>query len=333
MMRRHASARGAGFVVALLAGLCAIPMLAEPSSAATSCGAAPKGQTSVMLTVDTGSGTPSSGCVTVPDGVTGLDVLNRAGHHPRLDAENPGFVCAIDGFPATGCGETVGSDYEYWSYWHSTDGTWSYSTLGAAVYRLPAGCVGEGWRWMAAGSGASSDQPPRTPGISGCAAPVAVPPGGLNGGQGSGAASRAGNGGSPTTPSSMMPGAAPSAAAPPVAPQPGATRPGAAPTGAPQAGASPPSTAPTGAVSPGTGAPLGATSSSLPAGVAIIDGAVIERRASSTKPSGADPRKPVVLTSATKPGSGASPLLWLLAVGAVGLLGAVAAVRFRGERS
>ena len=329
-MRRHASTRSAGFVVALIAGLCAIPILAGPSSAAASCGAAPTGQTSVMLTVDTGSGSPSSACVRVPDGSTGLDVLSRAGHPVRLDAENPGFVCAIDGFPATGCGDTVGGDYQYWSYWHSTDGAWSYSTLGAAVYRLPKGCVGEGWRWMSAGSGASSDQPPRTPGISGCAAVAA--PGGPNGGPGAVVATRTAAAGTPATPSSMMPGAAPSAAAPPAVPQPGAPKPGAPPapvqSGAVQSGATP-----TGAVSPGTGAPLGATSSTAPAGVAIIDGAVVERHASSSKPSATDPRKPVVLTSATKPGSGASPLLWLLAVGAVGLLGAVAAVRFRGERS
>jgi hypothetical protein len=43
-------------------------------------------------------------CVAVPTGATGSDVLVAAGATLRLDK---GLTCAIDGWPATGCGDSV----------------------------------------------------------------------------------------------------------------------------------------------------------------------------------------------------------------------------------
>ena len=45
-----------------------------------------------------------------------------------------GLLCAIDNYPANGvqvCGQGVGSgDYDYWSYWHGTAGSWVYANDG-----------------------------------------------------------------------------------------------------------------------------------------------------------------------------------------------------------
>lgn len=117
---------------------------ADPSpAAATGCGPAPTGKVAVMMVVDRGAGTPSARCVTVEQGATGLDALRAAGFSVRLDG---GFVCGIDGVPATGCGNVPGSPY--WSYWHAPPGgDWTYSQVGAGGYRLPARCAIEGWVW------------------------------------------------------------------------------------------------------------------------------------------------------------------------------------------
>lgn len=128
------------------------------------------------MVVDRGSGVPGSRCVVVADGATGLDVLRAAGHEVRLDG---GFVCAIDGLPASGCGNNPDAGLAYWRYWHApaTGGRWSYSQVGAGGYRLPARCAVEGWVWS---DSPSSDTPPRMPAPTvTCEAPVtSAPPAG-----------------------------------------------------------------------------------------------------------------------------------------------------------
>jgi hypothetical protein len=49
---------------------------------------------------------PRATCVAVPVKATGSDVLVAAGVKLRLDAAK-GLTCALDGWPATGCGEPV----------------------------------------------------------------------------------------------------------------------------------------------------------------------------------------------------------------------------------
>jgi hypothetical protein len=126
-----------------------------PPAAAAGCGPAPEGRVAVVVVIDHGgASTPSSRCVVVDHGATGLDALRAAGHQVRLDG---GFVCAIDARPATGCGNRPGSPY--WRYWHAAPGgSWDYSQVGAGGYRLPARCAVEGWSWS---DSPTSQVPPR----------------------------------------------------------------------------------------------------------------------------------------------------------------------------
>lgn len=61
--------------------------------------------------------------------VNGLDLLTRTGHTLRFNTG--GLVCAIDGYPAKGCAETLpGGVVRYWSYWlhePAKDPGWVYS--------------------------------------------------------------------------------------------------------------------------------------------------------------------------------------------------------------
>ncbi len=170
----------------------------------------------------------------VAQGATGLDAMRAAGHDVRLDG---GFVCGIDGLPATGCGNRPDSGYAYWRYWHAAPGgAWSYSQVGAGGYRLPARCAVEGWVWS---ESPSSNTPPRiaapTPT---CEAPAVTLP--------------------PTT---AVPSTGPTAAPPAV---PGAT-PGSSVDGGAAAGGAPPAPGTSASTSGAAGAP---TSSSVPPAVA-----------------------------------------------------------------
>lgn len=146
------------------------PGLAAQASG-TACGPAPRGQIALVMVIDRGTGTPSTRCAFVAQGATGLDALRATGHSVRLDG---GFVCAIDGLPATGCGNIPGSPY--WRYWHAapSGGPWSYSQVGAGGYRLPTRCAVEGWVWS---DSPSPDTPPRiAPPRPTCEAPSTTTP-------------------------------------------------------------------------------------------------------------------------------------------------------------
>lgn len=151
--------RAGAAVVALAAVLGAVVgvgvgALAPVDAAAAGCGPAPQGQIAAVVVVDRGSGAAAR-CATVGQGSTGLDALRAAGHDVRLDG---GFVCAIDGLPATGCGNRPSEGSAYWRYWHAPPGgAWSYSQVGAGGYRLPSRCAVEGWVWS---DSPSSNTPP-----------------------------------------------------------------------------------------------------------------------------------------------------------------------------
>jgi len=157
--RRHRARRGVG-----IAALVALPLtggavamggaLARPAVAATST-------ICVGEVVDPTDGPgstrgPDHTCVTVPSGASGLDVLDARASSlgrpaPRLG--DGGLVCAIDGYPTSGCApDDPGGGYDYWTYWHRARGAsgWSYSTKGADGYRPAAGDE-EGWAWQQGG--------------------------------------------------------------------------------------------------------------------------------------------------------------------------------------
>ena len=102
---------------------------------------------------------PSAYCAKVPDGSTGADVLAvRARELGKpMPRYNDGLLCAIDGFPETGCGEeNADGTFNYWSYWHKKgDGAWTYSSRGAYAYTMrddpdtaEVERFGEGWAWV-----------------------------------------------------------------------------------------------------------------------------------------------------------------------------------------
>jgi len=118
----------------------------------------------VAVVVDFGDGSPVSAvCVPADSSDNGAAVLAARAEQlgtpaPRFDSS--GFVCGIDGYPSSGCGEQDGSTYAYWSYWHGTGGGgWQYSNVGPGGSRVHADVV-EGWRFQPKGAGNPGDPPP-----------------------------------------------------------------------------------------------------------------------------------------------------------------------------
>ena len=103
-------------------------------------------------------------CVVSRRGETGAEVLEAqaplVGYPvPRYDASGSGLLCAIDGYPVTGCGTQTGSRYAYWAYWHGGK-RWQYADDGPGEWTVFKGDV-EGWRFEPKGSATPADPPPR----------------------------------------------------------------------------------------------------------------------------------------------------------------------------
>jgi len=101
-------------------------------------------------------------CIETRAGDTGAQILqaqaSQLGYSvPRYN--DSGLLCAIDGYPANGCGAQAGSHYAYWSYWHGGK-SWQYANNGPGEWQVSKGDV-EGWRFQANGSASPSDPPPR----------------------------------------------------------------------------------------------------------------------------------------------------------------------------
>ena len=162
-------------VVALVAPL---PSIGGPL--ATPC--ADAAGTGVAVVVDFGD-VPGSGarpggldtrCVPHSGGLTGAAALIEAGYELRFGTG--GLLCAINGYPADGCGERTGSrQYLYWSYWKGDGSTWQYSGSGPGV-RVREGAT-EGWRFVD-GAGSPNDPRPRHAADHDaiCAEPAPAPP-------------------------------------------------------------------------------------------------------------------------------------------------------------
>ena len=122
----------------------------------------------VAVVVDFGSGSSMSTvskCVPVASNARDSDALAAAVGSSNVAYSNSGLLCAIDNYPANGvqnCGQSVGSgDYDYWSYWHGSSGSWVYANDGPAEQSVssPANDV-EGWRFQTDEPDNSSDPPP-----------------------------------------------------------------------------------------------------------------------------------------------------------------------------
>jgi len=209
LVRAGALVLAVGFAV----GLPLTAVVASPVSAQT-CGPAPAGRVAVAIVVDDGAASPSRRCVEVGQSATGYDVLIAAGHTLRIES---GFLCAIDGVPATGCGNRPDFGGAYWRYFHaSPGGGWTYSTVGGGGYRMPPRCAIEGWRF--ATSATEVVIPRLSPPPVTCDTPVvtsppptappasAVPPGVTGDGPAAGAGSVPGSGGGGAAPAPAAPG-------------------------------------------------------------------------------------------------------------------------------
>ncbi|MGB6056978.1 MAG: hypothetical protein WBF71_01840 [Microthrixaceae bacterium] len=119
---------------------------------ALTCGPATASHAAVAVVIDFGDSAPDATCISIPrntsggTNLTGIDALKAAGHSLRIDG---GFLCAIDGLPATGCARNSGFDGWYWRYFKAEPGKgWRYSSSGFG-YRMALinGCGAEGWVW------------------------------------------------------------------------------------------------------------------------------------------------------------------------------------------
>lgn len=133
----------------------------------------------VAIVVDTGSGSSVS-AVCVPAGARDNGAVLLAARASMLGTAQPryntsGLLCAIDGFPATGCGERQNGRYAYWSYWHGGNGAWTYSSIGPASTRVDPNVV-EGWRWEPDGAASPVDPPPRVAPVATTICKPAPPP-------------------------------------------------------------------------------------------------------------------------------------------------------------
>lgn len=191
-----------------------------------------QGQIRVTVVVDPGTvggapRGPESTCVTVSSGATGADVLAERARklgrpQPRYDSS--GLLCALDGYPSSGCGEQGSGGYEYWAYSTSRTGDWRHSSQGPAFRRMQDGDV-EGWRFLR-GAGNPSDPPPRLAPSSACPSGSSPSPGG----SGSSQSSSGGSAGSGSSSSGQ--GTSPTPTAPPThAPVPTAPPPSQEPVG------------------------------------------------------------------------------------------------------
>ena len=130
------------------------------------------------------------------------------GHSLRPVSTQPGFVCQVNGSPASDpCINTPPSN-AYWALWWSdgTSGSWNYSDSGVSGLTVPAG------GWVAFVFQTSSGRtPPSVRPVAAAPAPApAQPPSGGSGSGGSGGSGSGGGGGSATAPSTA-PGATPGA--------------------------------------------------------------------------------------------------------------------------
>ncbi len=162
-LRRARRALGAALLgIAALAGV--VVGGASPAGASSCSGPIAGGEIRVVLVVDASDlgGGASATCLVVAAGTTGSQLLARRGSElgtgaPRYGSS--GLLCAIDGRPASGCGDRSAGGFEYWAYFNGSSGSWVYGNFNPFTRRLSDGDI-EGWRYVS-GAGNGQDPPPR----------------------------------------------------------------------------------------------------------------------------------------------------------------------------
>lgn len=135
----------------------------EPASAEPVSACSPS--TGVLVVVDLRNfdGNITRGCAVSP--ASGYDALHDAGFSTvGTRSDGPGFVCRINGEPASDpCVRTPPAN-AYWSYWHADSGqsSWSYSQKGAQSSSPGDGSI-DAWVFGATDIGGSRGGPSFTP--------------------------------------------------------------------------------------------------------------------------------------------------------------------------
>lgn len=153
-MRRPLALLGRAALTLSLVGAAVLVWLVGTATDADAltCGPATASRAAVAVVVDFGESAPDGTCISISrndsggTNLSGIDALKSAGYVLRIDG---GFLCAIDGVPATGCARNSGFDGWYWRYFKAEPGKdWRYSSSGFG-YRLTLvnGCAAEGWVW------------------------------------------------------------------------------------------------------------------------------------------------------------------------------------------
>lgn len=170
---RRGGAR-AGLLVVLAVAVTHLGLVAAASPASASYSGPCEGTSGVTVVVDyaaLGGGTSTrcaEGSVS-----SGFDALAKAGFRVDQVARQPGFLCRIEGKPASDPCVNTPAASAYWSYWHAPrGGSWTYSSLGAGTRTPPAGSV-EGWAF---GSGGQPGPTPPAPAPAPAPAPPPPPP-------------------------------------------------------------------------------------------------------------------------------------------------------------
>jgi hypothetical protein len=144
-----------------LAGPYALMPFKDAAGAAT--------EVSVAFVVDFGGANKVQvTCVKVPstdDEYQALAAFTQQENEETPTYNDSGLLCSIGGIPNSGCGQSDGSGFIYWSYWHGDTGGWEYSNTGASgtVHTCNVQgqeCDVEGWRFEDPGSGNPNDPPP-----------------------------------------------------------------------------------------------------------------------------------------------------------------------------
>ncbi len=177
---------GAGAVTAPVAAAGTLPCVARA------------GEIRVAVVIDFGTSPGSPGgtsqvCVPVSERTDAAALL--AARAQQLGVVAPryngvGLLCSIDGYPSSGCGESVGGVARYWAYWLGSGSGWSYANVGPAGHQVDGNVV-EGWRFIE-GTAGDHGPAPRGPSV---ASDICV---GLQSGSSGGAATGGSLGGSAT---------------------------------------------------------------------------------------------------------------------------------------
>lgn len=116
-------------IAAFLAGV-GILLLATMTSTAPAAAAAPT-HVAIVINAD------KSSCVTWHAGMTGDSLLKEVA---EVTYDKSGLITQIDRKPADGKATMT----QYWAYWHNIGHGWTYSSVAATGWKVPAGSV-EGW--------------------------------------------------------------------------------------------------------------------------------------------------------------------------------------------